>query len=95
MEQRITTPAESRWLPNLLGFDNKLEYKSGSLNHGANALSHKHEFHFLGISHPWSTIWADIQHEALFKLQGSVLCMSSSYHPQSDREIEVINRILE
>ena len=33
--------------------------------------------------------------QALFKLQGSVLCMSSSYHPQTDGQTEVVNRILE
>ncbi|KAL5769765.1 hypothetical protein ACOSP7_013919 [Xanthoceras sorbifolium] len=37
-----------------------------------------------------SSFW---QH--LFKLQGTKLCMSSSYHPQSDGQTEVINRILE
>lgn len=33
--------------------------------------------------------------QALFKLHRSVLCMSSSYHPQSDGQIEAVNRILE
>lgn len=33
--------------------------------------------------------------QALFKLQGSVLCMSSSYYPQTDGQTEVVNRILE
>ena len=32
---------------------------------------------------------------ALFQLQGTKLCMSSSYHPQSDGQIEVVNRTLE
>ena len=63
MEQRITTPAQSRWLPKLLGFDYKIEYKSGSLNRGADALSRKPECHFLGVSHPCSTIWTTIQEE--------------------------------
>ena len=31
----------------------------------------------------------------LFQLQGTSLCMSSSYHPQSDGQTEVINRVLE
>lgn len=30
-----------------------------------------------------------------FKLQGSKLCMSLGYHPQSGRQIEVVNRCLE
>lgn len=33
--------------------------------------------------------------QALFKLQGTVSCMSSSYHSQSDGQTEVVNRILE
>lgn len=63
MEQRITTPAQSRWLPKLLGFDYKIEYKKGSLNQGADALSRTPEFHYLNVSHPCSTIWTTIQKE--------------------------------
>lgn len=33
--------------------------------------------------------------QALFQLQGTQLCMSSSYHPQSDGQTEVMNRTLE
>nr|GEY39600.1 peroxidase 64 [Tanacetum cinerariifolium] len=31
----------------------------------------------------------------LFKLHGTNICMSSSYHPQTDGQTEVVNRILE
>jgi transposase InsO family protein len=37
-----------------------------------------------------STFW-----KSLFKLHGTTLCYSSSYHPQSDGQIEVVNRTLE
>nr|GFC34936.1 Ty3/gypsy retrotransposon protein [Tanacetum cinerariifolium] len=37
-----------------------------------------------------STFWQN-----LFKLNGTNLCMSSSYHPQTDGQTEVVNRILE
>ena len=33
--------------------------------------------------------------KALFQLSGTNLCRSSSYHPQSDGQTEVVNRILE
>ena len=33
--------------------------------------------------------------QKLFQLQGTKLCMSSSYHPQSDGQTEVVNRTLE
>ena len=60
MEQRLTTSAQSKWLPKFLGFDYKIEYNSWSINRGADALSRKPEFHFLGVSHPCPTIWVDI-----------------------------------
>ena len=37
-----------------------------------------------------STLW-----RTLFQLHGTKLCRSSSYHPQSNSQIEVVNRILE
>ena len=37
-----------------------------------------------------SVLWKE-----LFKLQGTVLKMSSSYHPETDGQIEVVNRCLE
>jgi hypothetical protein len=52
LEQRITTPAQTRWLPKILGYDYVIEYKKGSENQGADSLSRVVEFQFLSISFP-------------------------------------------
>nr|GEV75488.1 hypothetical protein [Tanacetum cinerariifolium] len=39
LEQRITTPAQMKWLPKLIGFDFEIAYKKGSDNRVADALS--------------------------------------------------------
>ncbi|GJV57426.1 transposon ty3-G gag-pol polyprotein, partial [Tanacetum coccineum] len=65
LEQRLTTPAQARWLPKLLGYDYTIEYKKGVSNRGADALSRIPEFHFMAISHPCASIWQDIQNEDL------------------------------
>ncbi|GJW82801.1 retrotransposon-related protein [Tanacetum coccineum] len=38
LDQRITTPFQSKWLPKLLGFDYEIEYKKGKENMVADAL---------------------------------------------------------
>jgi len=32
LEQQITTPTQTRWLPKLLGYDYKIKYKRGPEN---------------------------------------------------------------
>nr|GEX20809.1 retrotransposon-related protein [Tanacetum cinerariifolium] len=39
IEQRITTPAQMKWLPKLMGFDFEIVYKKGSDNEATDALS--------------------------------------------------------
>ncbi|GJX40714.1 putative mitochondrial protein, partial [Tanacetum coccineum] len=39
LDQRITTPFQSKWLPKLLRFDYDIEYKKGVDNAAADALS--------------------------------------------------------
>nr|GEZ65306.1 hypothetical protein [Tanacetum cinerariifolium] len=39
LEQRITTPAQMKWLPKLIGFDYEIVYKKGIENGAADALS--------------------------------------------------------
>ncbi|KAH9651124.1 hypothetical protein KPL70_026631 [Citrus sinensis] len=63
MEQRITTPAQTRWLPKILGYDYTIQYKKGSENQGADALSRLAELEFLAISLPLADWWATLQNE--------------------------------
>jgi hypothetical protein len=39
LEQRITTPAQARWLSKILGYDYVIEYKKGTENQGVDSLS--------------------------------------------------------
>ena len=39
MEQKITTPFQSKWLPRLMGFDYEISYKQGRDNQAADGLS--------------------------------------------------------
>ncbi|KAJ0482832.1 putative nucleotidyltransferase, Ribonuclease H [Helianthus annuus] len=63
LEQRITTPAQARWLPKLLGYDYKIEYKPGATNRGADALSRCYELQLMSLSYPSTTLWSDIKKE--------------------------------
>ncbi|GJY04844.1 putative mitochondrial protein [Tanacetum coccineum] len=47
LDQRITTPAQMKWLPKLMGFDYEIVYKKGAENVVADALSMElmHHFH--------------------------------------------------
>ncbi|KAA8549573.1 hypothetical protein F0562_001409 [Nyssa sinensis] len=63
LEQRITTPAQSRWIPKLLGYDYIIEYKRGSENQAADSLSRQGELQFLSISVPHANWWPDLQKE--------------------------------
>jgi hypothetical protein len=63
LEQQITTPAQTRWLPKLLGYDYKIEYKRGPENQGADSLSRVIEFQFISISQPHADWWPLLQKE--------------------------------
>lgn len=63
LEQRITTPAQTRWLPKILGYDYEIEYKKGPENQGADALSRVVEFQFQSISMPHADWWPILQEE--------------------------------
>lgn len=61
MEQRITTPAQSRWVTKLLGYDYAIEYRKGPKNQVADSLSRVGEFQFLSISIPHADWWPKLQ----------------------------------
>ena len=50
LEQRITTPVQTRWLPKILGYNYEIEYKKGAENQGADSLSRVMEFQYISIS---------------------------------------------
>nr|GEY90443.1 gypsy/Ty3 retroelement polyprotein [Tanacetum cinerariifolium] len=50
LDQRLTTPFQTKWLPKLLGFDYEISYKKGAENEAADALlSHFAEFKGCGL----------------------------------------------
>ncbi|KAJ0436024.1 putative nucleotidyltransferase, Ribonuclease H [Helianthus annuus] len=63
LEQRVSTPAQARWLPKLMGYDFRVEYKKGVTNRGADALSRQPEFSFLAVSHVTAGWWVELQQE--------------------------------
>ncbi|XP_035843990.1 uncharacterized protein LOC118490448 [Helianthus annuus] len=63
LEQRVSTPAQARWLPKLMGYDFRVEYKKGVTNRGADALSRQAELNFLAVSHVTAAWWAELQQE--------------------------------
>ena len=66
LEQRITTPAQTRWLPKLPGYDYEIEYKRGPENQGADSLSRVVEFQFLSIFQPRANWWPVLQKEVQY-----------------------------
>jgi hypothetical protein len=63
LEQRITTPAQTRWLPKIMGYDYIIEYKKGVDNQAADSLSRVAECQFLSISTPHIDWWQKLQYE--------------------------------
>ena len=63
LEQRITTPTPTRWLPKILDYDYEIEHKRGLENQGADSLSRLVEFQFLSISKPRADWWPILQKE--------------------------------
>lgn len=63
LEQRISTPLQTRWLPKIMGYEYVIQYKKGRENQGADALSRKAEFELSAISLPVADWWSVLQEE--------------------------------
>lgn len=60
--ERITTPAQQKWLLKLIGYDYSIHYKAGKNNVAPDALSRKGEFAALTrVSRPVHQFVQDIQ----------------------------------
>ncbi|GJX69685.1 transposon ty3-G gag-pol polyprotein [Tanacetum coccineum] len=57
LEQRISTPAQTKWLTKILGYDYKIDYKKGATNRGADALSRQYLRCFTGDKPKKWTEW--------------------------------------
>ncbi|KAK4839559.1 hypothetical protein QYF36_022827 [Acer negundo] len=90
LEQRITMPTQTRWLPKLLSYDYIIRYKKGKEN-GAKA-SINNVVRLNGMP---TSIFSDRDNafmsnlwKTIFQLQGTKLCISSSYHSHTDGQTE-------
>ncbi|KAK3036750.1 hypothetical protein RJ639_029715 [Escallonia herrerae] len=104
LSQSKLTSKQARWQELLAEFNFMLEYRAGSTNSVADALSKRAELDQYVVKY-WGmpqdivsdqdsrftgNCWTE-----LFKLFGSQLSMSSSYHPESDGQTERFNSMLE
>ena len=65
LEQRITTPEQQEWVAKLLGYDYKINYKSGRENSATDALSRKQGSPILhNIFFPQVSLWEEIKKAA-------------------------------
>jgi hypothetical protein len=85
LEQHITTPTQTRWLPKFLGYDYQIEYKRGLENQGADSLSRVVKFQFISLSLPsanwWSLLQKEIQQDSFY---GDLLTKGSTPLLQRD-----------
>jgi hypothetical protein len=72
LSQRITTPAQQKWLLKLIGYDYSIYYRTGKNNNVPDALSRKGELYVLtGLSQPVHDYIAEIQAECLRDVEAS------------------------
>ena len=63
LEQRLTTPSQTRWLPKIMGFDYSIQCRKGKENQGADALSRRAAAQLNAISAPITDWWKTLQQE--------------------------------
>lgn len=65
LEQRLTTPFQQVWISKLMGFEFDIQYKEGSSNSAADALSRMEEAEWLPLllNNAHSELFANIQRE--------------------------------
>ena len=65
LEQRLTTSPQQHWVSKLLGFDFRVDYRAGSLNRAADALSRRDEEsgQLFAVSYARSLLLDDLRHE--------------------------------
>lgn len=63
LSQPITSPAQQNWVAKLIGFDMEIEYKIGSSNKVADALSRRDEAQLAALTIPYLAGWDKLQKE--------------------------------
>ena len=63
LEQRITYPIQTCWLPKILGYEYTIEYKKRSENQATNSLSCRREVYSIPIFVPSAEWWPTLQRE--------------------------------
>ncbi|CAN6474517.1 unnamed protein product [Victoria cruziana] len=82
MSQRVSTPTQQRWLAKLLGYDFTIEYKKGTENSAADALSRLPE-QVMTLSALTSDLWERLAQEQDADESTRLIKASTKQHPGS------------
>lgn len=90
--QRITTPAQQKWLLKLIGYDYSIHYKAGKNNIAPDALSRKGDLAVLtGISQPVQNFVQEIQQACLLDIEASAIIQQLSQGQVSKPHFSLLN----